>query len=84
MINLNTHLDFLEQKNKIDSLIERGYVIVEVIENLDGSYVTFEKKDANGKRETLHITNANSRRYFSTLIFRKHQQEFEGKIARNL
>lgn len=44
MINLNTHLDFLEQKNKIDSLIERGYVIVEVIENLDGSYVTFEKK----------------------------------------
>lgn len=74
---MSTHDDFLEEKNKIDSLIERGYVIKKAIEDLDGSHVEFEKKGEKGDKETLHLMNPNSRKYFSSLIFKQHQQGSE-------
>lgn len=69
-IELSTHSEFLKEKDKIDSLIEDGYVIKKVSDDLDGSHVEFVKDD---KKETLHVLNADSRKYYSSLIFEKQQ-----------
>ncbi len=62
---------FLQERNKIDSLIEQGYKIKAVIENLNGAYVEFERhadSEQDATYETLHITTADARKYFSVKL----------------
>ena len=46
-------------------------------EAMDESHVEFEKKGEKDDKETLHLMNPNSRKYFSSLIFKQHQQGSE-------
>lgn len=62
---------FLQERDRIDLLVQEGYKIKSIIENLSGAFVEFEKiTGPNNKREseTLHISTANGRKYFSTLL----------------
>ncbi|WP_082232100.1 hypothetical protein [Halobacillus massiliensis] len=59
---------FVEEKQQIDQLIEKGFRIVKVTENLDGALVDFQKGE---EKEQLAIKNAETRKYFTTLILKQ-------------
>jgi hypothetical protein len=65
---------FLAEKEQIDHLIDQGYVITKVTENLNGSSVEFEKMNKDEK-EILHIGNADARKYFSSVIIKQRKKD---------
>ena len=66
-----SYQEFLAERDKIDFLIQKGYSIRAVLENLDGSFVQFERKDnEKSETETLHIRTADGRKYFSAFLIR--------------
>ncbi|AEH48413.1 hypothetical protein [Parageobacillus thermoglucosidasius] len=74
-----SYQEFLAEKEKIDYLIQQGYFIKNVRENLSGAFVEFELKrsDSSGKKDStqvLHIQNADARKYFSSLLIRQMKQ----------
>jgi hypothetical protein len=77
--NEMSYQEFLAERDKIDYLIQQGYYIKNVRENLSGAFVEFELKipDSSGKKDTtqiLHIKNADARKYFSSLLIRQMKQ----------
>ncbi|WP_252313057.1 hypothetical protein [Sinobaca sp. H24] len=67
---MREHAEFMLEKEKIDALIEDGYAITAVQENLEGAFVQF----SNGEKQAhLHIESADARKYFSFLL--KKQKE---------
>ncbi|PGT87735.1 MULTISPECIES: hypothetical protein [Bacillaceae] len=69
---MSEYKEFLQEKEKIDSLLDQGFQIVGVIENVSGAFVTFEKGD-DGEKEVrqIQIKMAEARKYFSTLLWIK-------------
>ncbi|WP_332633577.1 hypothetical protein [Halalkalibacter flavus] len=70
---------FIAEREKIDFLIEQGYGIKGVTENLSGAFVEFELKepDPSGHKnpiELLHILTADARKYFSSIIIQQNQR----------
>ncbi|PGS51593.1 hypothetical protein [Bacillus sp. AFS041924] len=65
---MSTYKEFLIERNQIDSLIKKGYKIKNVRETLDGAYVDFENHEEEEQYVTLHIMNADTRKYFGLLI----------------
>ncbi|MGJ9383465.1 hypothetical protein [Salipaludibacillus sp. CF4.18] len=76
---MSTHNEFIAERDKIDFLIDQGYRITAVTENLSGDLVEFQQVDESGvlreKKETtsLLIMNANARKYFSTLMMEQQR-----------
>ncbi|WP_088011956.1 hypothetical protein [Gottfriedia acidiceleris] len=68
---MSTYKEFLIERNQIDSLMKKGYKIKNVRETLDGAYVDFENPDEEEKFITLHIMNADTRKYFGSLIIKQ-------------
>jgi len=63
---------FLQERDKIDFLLQKGYKMTSVIENLSGAFVDFE---GNGQKETLHIITPEGRKYFAVMLIK---QQLEG------
>jgi hypothetical protein len=66
----------MKEREKMDCLIEQGYQIKAVTENLSGAFVDFELKNAGstGKielNERLHILTADARKYFSAILIKQ-------------
>lgn len=66
---------YLEEKRKIDELIEQGYQISKVEENLSGAFVDFIRLNEKNEEEkqTLHITTADARIYFSNVVIQQQR-----------
>jgi hypothetical protein len=58
---------FLSERDKIDFLIQKGFKIEKITENLSGAFVLF-KHTENKRSATLHVKTANARKYFSNLL----------------
>jgi hypothetical protein len=76
---MSAYEEFLAEKEQIDYLVQQDYQIKGVIENLSGAFVTFELKNQNeaGTRsrvQLIQITNADARKYFSSLIIQQNKQ----------
>ncbi|WP_110111242.1 hypothetical protein [Bacillus sp. CGMCC 1.16541] len=70
---MSSYQEFLAEREKIDYLIQKGYKITGVTENLSGAFVQFEKQDPDHTEEcTLQILTADARKYFSSVMI--HQQ----------
>jgi hypothetical protein len=67
---MSTYKEFLIEKNEIDSLIKKGYKIKNIQETLDGAFVDFENQEEVEKVITLHIMNADTRKYFVSLLMK--------------
>ncbi|MFC0271825.1 hypothetical protein ACFFIX_10200 [Metabacillus herbersteinensis] len=66
---MSSYIEFLEEKEKIDELIGKGYQIAGVRENLSGAFVEFAPSSNNmGQKVELHILTADARKYFSNII----------------
>lgn len=64
---------YLAERDKIDFLLQKGYRINGVIENLSGAFVQFEKrKDEETTTEILHILTAEARKYFSVMMIKQN------------
>ncbi|MFS1512721.1 hypothetical protein VQL36_09825 [Chengkuizengella sp. SCS-71B] len=73
---MSSYKQYQVEKEKIDTLLQRGYKIKNVRENLSGSFVEFELEDSCEinkfqNKKTLLVTNADARKYFSTLIIQE-------------
>ena len=69
---------FLREKEQIDLFFQKGFKIRNVTENLNGAMVVFVKnKDANEAEiiETLPVTTANARKYFSVKLIQQQQNQ---------
>ncbi|MBU8878400.1 hypothetical protein BGM26_05280 [Bacillus sp. FJAT-29790] len=69
---MSDHQQFLDERDRIDFLIQKGYLINKVNENLDGAFVDFTHLEEK-KTETVRIGTANGRKYFSTLLFQQQK-----------
>ncbi|MEN1968709.1 hypothetical protein WMZ97_11625 [Lentibacillus sp. N15] len=65
---------FLEEKLKIDDLMKRGYTISKMVGTLDGDVFEFEHQTEPSKKETLLLTNPDSRKYVTTLYIKEKVQ----------
>ncbi|MFB7141512.1 hypothetical protein ACFCYN_17810 [Gottfriedia sp. NPDC056225] len=68
---MSTFKEFLIERNKIDFLIKKGYKIKNVRETLDGAFVDFENQMEEEQFITLQIMNADTRKYFGSLIIKQ-------------
>lgn len=68
---MSDYLQYCKEKDKIDYFIQKGYLISQVRENLDGAYVEFSHPK-KGKMETVLIGTANARKYFSSILIRQN------------
>jgi hypothetical protein len=64
---MSEYQEFLGERDKIDYLIQKGYRIERVSENLSGAFVLFSHKQKK-KSTTLHVKTANARKYFSNIL----------------
>ncbi|MFD2682200.1 hypothetical protein [Bacillus seohaeanensis] len=64
---MSEYQEFLTERDKIDVLIQQGFRIIKVTENLSGAFVLFKHKQ-NNRSVTLHVKTANARKYFSNLL----------------
>lgn len=70
---MSSYKEFLEEKEKIDELIRKGYQIAGVRETLSGAFVEFAPSRNNlnmTQKVELHILTADARKYFSNIIVR--------------
>lgn len=71
---MSEYQQFLQERDRIDFLIQKGYKIKKITENLSGAIVEFEKSESHNKemkRETLHIVTPNARKYFSVKLIQQ-------------
>jgi len=74
---MSDYNEFVAEKEKIDYLLELGYIIKGVNENLSGTFLEFEylgEDSSNPKIEKLHILNAKTRKYFSNILMQQQRQ----------
>lgn len=69
---MSDYQQYLAEREKIDYLIQKGFCIKGVLENLSGAYLQFEKGENDEKEtETLHILTAEARKYFSVIMLKQ-------------
>lgn len=71
---MSEYQEFLQERNRIDFLLQEGYTITNVTENLSGAFVNFSKKDLEGKNEILHIVTPEGRKYFSAFLLEQNKE----------
>jgi hypothetical protein len=69
---MSDYQQYLNERDKIDFLIQKGCQIYNVREHLNGASVDFLHPNGN-VTETLLIGTANGRKYFSSLLIRQNQ-----------
>lgn len=69
---MSEHQQYLAEKDKIDSFIQKGYRIHGVNEHLNGDSVNFLHPNGN-VTETILIGTANGRKYFSSLLINQNE-----------
>lgn len=62
---MKEHDHFLIEKDQIDGLLNDGFSIGGVSENLEGTFVRFQKE---AETFTLHLESPDARKYFAFLL----------------
>ncbi|AST91044.1 MULTISPECIES: hypothetical protein [Sutcliffiella] len=62
---------FLQERDKMDVLLQKGYKITNVLENLSGAFVDFCKEE---EKETLHIVTPEGRKYFAVMLIKQQKE----------
>ncbi|MCM3017473.1 putative GNAT superfamily acetyltransferase [Priestia megaterium] len=69
---MSSYHEYMAEREKIDFLLQKGFKITAVTENLSGAFVTFERPENNQtEQETLHILTADARKYFSSVLIQQ-------------
>jgi hypothetical protein len=70
---MSDYQQFLQEREQIDCLIQKGYKIKSISENLSGAFIEFENLQNETSKETLHIKTAEARKYFSVKVIQQNQ-----------
>ncbi|MGG4264391.1 hypothetical protein [Peribacillus simplex] len=69
---MSEYQDYCLEREQIDLLLERGYRITRVSENLSGAFLDFELIEGTKQEwKKLEIKTPEGRKYFSTLLYKK-------------
>ena len=68
---MSDYQQFLDERDKIDFLIQKGFQINGVNEHLNGATVEFVHPSGN-VTEILKIGTANARKYFTSLLLKQN------------
>ncbi|MGP7818022.1 hypothetical protein [Niallia sp. 01092] len=71
---MSEYQQFLQERDQIDFLLQQGYRIKSVVENLNGTVVEFENNkvaEEESRIETLYLGTANARKYFSAKLIKQ-------------
>ncbi|TKC18925.1 hypothetical protein [Robertmurraya kyonggiensis] len=68
---MSDYQHYLQERDRIDYLYQKGYKISNIQENLEGALVEFQK--AEEEKEILHILTAEGRKYFSVKVIQQNQ-----------
>lgn len=71
---MSSYKEFVEEKEKIDGLLQKDYEITRIIENLSGAFVEFTNPKNSEDKVELQILTADARKYFSTIIIAKQKK----------
>ena len=71
MQSLSEYQDFLQERDRLDYMVQQGYQIKNVVENLSGAFV--EVENAEGESETLQILTPDARKYFSVMLLKQQK-----------
>ena len=73
---MSEYQQYLQERDRIDYLTQKGYKIKNVTENLSGAFVDFERtEDSKSDAETLQVVTPEGRKYFSVVLL-KQQKEY--------
>ncbi|WP_342431348.1 hypothetical protein [Neobacillus sp. FSL H8-0543] len=64
---MSDYQQYLNERDKIDFFIQKGYRFNSILEHLDGATIEFVHTE-NNEKETLTVGTANGRKYFSSLL----------------
>ena len=71
-VGMSEYQEYRLEREQIDFLLERGYRITRVSENLSGAFLDFELIEGTKQEwKQLNIKTPEGRKYFSTLLFKK-------------
>ncbi|MBZ6485645.1 hypothetical protein SFC34_15400 [Priestia aryabhattai] len=69
---MSSYHEYMAEREKIDFLLQKGFKIMAVTENLSGAFVRFERIENNQtEQEMLHILTADARKYFSSVLIQQ-------------
>ncbi|MEH7886918.1 hypothetical protein V7654_21675 [Bacillus sp. JJ1609] len=68
---MSEYQEFLQERDRLDFMLQKGYRIKNVVENLSGAFVEFE--NSKGEHETLQILTPDARKYFSVLLLKQQK-----------
>lgn len=72
---MSEYQEFLQERDRIDYLVQKGYKIKQIIENLSGAFVDFERNIGSiVENDTLHIQTAEGRKYFSVVLIKQQKE----------
>lgn len=69
---MSEYQTFLQERDKIDFLLQKGYRIKNISENLSGAFLEMENNEK--ETETLHVITAEGRKYFSVLLIQQQKE----------
>ncbi|WP_181347030.1 hypothetical protein [Thalassobacillus sp. CUG 92003] len=75
---MSSYREFEAEREKIDFLLEQGYMIKGVTENLNGAFLEFEYQGSEvekNKQEVLQILHPDARKYFSTILVQQQKKQ---------
>jgi hypothetical protein len=68
---MSDYQQFQKEREQIDFLFGKGFKITNITENLSGAFVDFEKGES---KETVHVTTAEARKYFSARLILQQKE----------
>lgn len=70
---MSNNVALQSEKQEMDDLMKKGYIMTSSKGTLDGDVVVFEHKTTSDKK-TLLLTHPDSRKYFATLYIQQQKQ----------
>ncbi|RID83536.1 hypothetical protein D1953_15840 [Peribacillus asahii] len=73
---MSEYQEYVKERDQIDFLIQNGYRVKYITENLDGALVEFEKSENSSerKKEILNILTPNARKYLSAKLLGQQKE----------
>ncbi|TXK75936.1 hypothetical protein [Paenibacillus sp. N3.4] len=63
---MSDYKQYMQEKLRLDGFVAQGFKIAGVKEDLSGTWLELEHP--GGEAAQLHLTTANARKYFATLL----------------
>ncbi|OMF92423.1 hypothetical protein [Paenibacillus sp. FSL R7-0273] len=66
---MSAYEEFDKERRAVDGLLQRGYGIMNITEDLDGAEVTFVRNGSEGNPVKLLLLTADARKHVATVVF---------------